>query len=41
MVGEIIVLSLIGIMGAATIMVMGIGALVICVAMKEAIEENT
>ena len=39
MVGEIIVLSLIGIMGAATIMVTGIGALVICVAMKEAIEE--
>lgn len=40
MVGEVIILSIIGIMGAATIMVTGIGALVICVAMKEAIEES-
>lgn len=40
MIGEVIVLSLIGIMGAATFIVTGIGALVICVAMKEAIEES-
>lgn len=40
MVDEVIVLSLIGVMGVATIIVAGIGALVICVAMKEAIEES-
>lgn len=40
MVGEIIILSIIGIIGAATIMVTGIGALAIYVAMKEAIEES-
>ena len=40
MVGEIIILSIIGIIGAATVMVTGIGALAIYVAMKEAIEES-
>lgn len=40
MIGEVIILSLIGIMGVATIMATCIGALVICVAMKEAIEES-
>ena len=39
MVGEVIILSIIGIMGAATIMVTGIGALVIYVAIKEIKEE--
>ena len=39
MVGEVIVLSIIGIMSAATIMVIGIGALTIYVAIKEIKDE--
>ena len=40
MVGEVIVLSIIGIMSVATIMVTGIGALAIYIAIKEVIEES-
>lgn len=40
MISEVIILSIMGIIGATTIMVTGIGALAIYVAMKEAIEES-